>query len=114
MEQRVEPIVDVTVTAPDVEWLAEFTRAIVGDRLAASGNIVPNVRSIYRWQGNIEDRGEALVVFHTRQSLVPQLIQRVNAEHPYDTQQVLALSVVDANPAYQQWVIHQTREPSDG
>jgi periplasmic divalent cation tolerance protein len=101
MEQQVEPIVDVTVTAPDADWLAEFTRAVVGARRAASGNIVPNVRSIYRWQDNIEDRGEALVVFHTRQSLVPQLIERVNAEHPYDTPQVLALSVVDADPASQ-------------
>jgi uncharacterized protein involved in tolerance to divalent cations len=42
------------------------------------------------------------------------LIQRANAEHPYDTPQVLALSVVDANPAYQRWVIHETCEPNDG
>lgn len=79
-----EPIVDVTVTAPDADWLAEFTSAVVTERLAASGNIVPGIRSIYRWQGNIEDRGEALVIFHTRQTLVPKLIERVNAEHPYD------------------------------
>jgi len=38
MEQQVEPIVDVTVTAPDADWLAAFTRAVVGARLAASGN----------------------------------------------------------------------------
>ena len=108
-----EPIVDVTVTAPGTDWLAEFTRAVVTDRLAASGNIVPGVRSIYRWQGSIEDRGEALVIFHTRQSLVPELIERVNAEHPYDTPQVLALSVVDADPAYQHWVIQETCAPKD-
>jgi periplasmic divalent cation tolerance protein len=110
MEQRVEPIVDVTVTAPDADWLAEFTRAVVSDRLAASGNII---RSIYRWQGNIEDQGEALVIFHTRQSLMRGLVERVKADYPYDTPQVLAVGVLDANPAYQQWVVTETREPTD-
>jgi periplasmic divalent cation tolerance protein len=101
MEQRVEPRDDVTVTAPRRRLAGRIHPRSVGARLAAGGNIVPSVRSIYRGQGNIEDRGEALVVFHTRQSLVPKLIERVNAEHPYDTPQVLALSLVDADPAYQ-------------
>ena len=107
-----DEIADVTVTADNAEWLAELTRQVVTDRLAACGNIVPAIRSIYRWQGAIEDDGEALVTFHTRRSLVPELVDRIRRDHPYDTPQVLALPVIEANPAYQEWVISETREPA--
>lgn len=49
--------------APDASWLADFTRAIVTDNLASSGNIIPSVSSIYRWQGNIESRGDSGVPY---------------------------------------------------
>jgi periplasmic divalent cation tolerance protein len=108
-----EPIADVSITAQSVDWLADFTRAIVDDRLAACGNIVPQIRSIYRWEGAIEDGTEALVVLHTRQSLVSAIIQRADREHPYDTPQVLAVPVVDAHPAYRDWVLASTRDSAD-
>jgi periplasmic divalent cation tolerance protein len=104
-----EQIADVSITAESADWLAEFTRSIVNDRLAACGNIVPQIRSIYRWEGAIEDDAEALVVLHTRQSLVPAIIERANREHPYDTPQVLAVPVIHANPAYRDWVFASTQ-----
>lgn len=106
-----EAIADVSVTVSDADWLAEFTRAVVNDRLVACGNIVPAIRSIYRREGAIEDEPEAMVVFH-RQSLAPELIERVNADHPYDTAQVVAVPVIGANPAYHQRVIRTTRSAS--
>jgi uncharacterized protein involved in tolerance to divalent cations len=109
---RVEPIVSVAVTAPDADWLTDFTRAVVTDHLAASGNILPAIRSIYRWKGAVEDHSEAMVILHTRQALVHELVERLNDEHPYDTPQVLALPVTDANPLYHRWVIDETREPN--
>jgi periplasmic divalent cation tolerance protein len=105
-----EEIADVSITAESAEWLAEFTRSIVNDRLAACGNIVPSIRSIYRWEGAVEDDAEALVVLHTRQSLVPAIIERANREHPYDIPQVLAVPVIDANPAYRDWVLTSTQD----
>lgn len=103
-----EPIADVTITAESADWLADFTRSLVNDRLAACGNIIPRIRSIYRWEGIIEDDAEALVMLHTRQSLVPAIIDRANREHPYATPQVLAMPVVHANPAYHEWVLAST------
>ncbi|WP_194820534.1 divalent-cation tolerance protein CutA [Nocardia sp. XZ_19_385] len=102
-------LVDVSVTASDPEWLAEFTRRLVSDRLAACGNIIPGIRSIYRWDGQIHDDGENLVVLHTRRSLVPEIIERANAEHADDTPQVLAVPVVDVHPGYRQWVLDSTK-----
>jgi periplasmic divalent cation tolerance protein len=71
---------------------------------------VPRIRSIYRWEGAIEDDAEALVVLHPRQSLVPAISERANREHPYDTPQVLAVPVIDANPAYRDWVLASTQD----
>jgi periplasmic divalent cation tolerance protein len=89
---------------------ADFTRSIFNDRLAACGNIVPRIRSIYRREGAIEDDNEALVVLHTRQSLVPAIIERANRKHPYDTPQVLASAMIAANPACRDWVLASTRD----
>jgi periplasmic divalent cation tolerance protein len=108
-----EQIADVSITAESADWLADFTRSIVNDRLAACGNIIPSIRSIYRWEGAIEDDNEALVILHTRQSLVPAIIERANQEHPYDTPQVLAVPVIDANPAYRDWVLASTDDGSE-
>lgn len=108
-----EQIADVSITAESADWLADFTRSIVNDRLAACGNIVPSIRSIYRWEGAIEDDYEALVVLHTRQSLVPAIIERANRDHPYDTPQVLAVPVIDANPSYRDWVLASTRDDDE-
>jgi periplasmic divalent cation tolerance protein len=112
-EPPMEQIADVSITAESADWLADFTRSIVNDRLAACGNIVPSIRSIYRWEGAIEDDNEALVILHTRQSLVPAIIERANRDHPYDTPQVLAVSVTDANPAYRDWVLESTLAAED-
>lgn len=104
-----DEICDVTITADDADWLAVFTRRLVEDRLAACGNIVRGVRSIYRWEGKVEDDSEVMVTLHTRRSLVDAVIERATTEHGYDVPQVLALPVVAANPAYHQWVLDQTR-----
>ncbi|WP_062998686.1 divalent-cation tolerance protein CutA [Nocardia jinanensis] len=101
-------LVDVTVSGPDEEWLAEFTHRLVTDRLAACGNIFPDVRSIYRWEGAVEDASEAVVVLHTRASLVPAIVERANAEHPDEVPQVVAVPVADVNPAYGQWILDET------
>ncbi|MBF6085303.1 divalent-cation tolerance protein CutA [Nocardia cyriacigeorgica] len=103
-----EEVVDVSITASDADWLAEFTRRLVTDRLAACGNIIPGVRSIYQWDGQVHDDGESLVVLHTRRSLVPAIIERADAEHADETPQVLAVPVVDAHPGYRQWVLDTT------
>lgn len=55
-------------------------------------------------------RTPPLVVLHTRESLVPAIIERANRDHPYDTPQVLAVPVIGANPAYRDWVLESTTD----
>jgi periplasmic divalent cation tolerance protein len=101
-------VCEVVITAADAEWLAGFTRRLVEDRLAACGHQIAAVRSIYRWEGAVHGEGEARVALHTRTSLVPRIVARADAEHPYDVPCVLALPVVGGNPAYLQWVRDET------
>lgn len=105
-----DELVDVTITAPDVEWLAAFTRSLIEDGLAASGNIVPEAHSIYRWQGKVEEAIEAMVTLHTRRAHVAAIIDRVNERHPYETPHVLVHPVTEANPRYREWVIASTQQ----
>ncbi len=68
-----EDICEVVITGPSSEWLADFTRRLVESRLAACGQSVSPIRSIYRWRGAVEDEPEARVALHTRVGLVPPL-----------------------------------------
>ncbi len=101
-------IVNVTITAPDAEWLEAHARSLVKDRLAASGNIIPGVRSIYRRQGEIHDTDEALLMLRTQRHHVSAIIERTNAVHPYETVHVLATEIIEADPSYCQWVVDKT------
>jgi periplasmic divalent cation tolerance protein len=103
-------LAEVIITAADADWLAEFTRRLVEDRLAACGQNIASIRSIYRWDGAVQDDPEARVALHTRMELVDAIVERANAEHPYDVPCVIALPIDQGNPAYLQWVEQETRQ----
>ncbi len=106
-----DEICEVVVTAADPEWLVGFARRLVEDRLAACGHHVAAIRSVYRWAGEVHDELEARVALHTRTGLVPRIVARADAEHPYEVPCVIALPVVAGNPAYVRWVLDST-EPA--
>lgn len=99
----------VLVTAPSAEVAADIARALVEERLAACGNVVPSVRSIYRWEGKVLDEAEALLVLKTTRARFPALRDRVLALHPYQVPEVLALPVEAGSESYLAWVGEETR-----
>ncbi len=92
------------VTAPDAETGARIARALVEERLAACVNLVPGVRSIYRWEGAVEDAAEVLLVVKTRADRTDALADRVKALHPYDLPEVLAVACAGGSDDYLAWV----------
>jgi len=106
----VEPMVDVTVTAADPDWLAVLARRLIDRRLIACGNIVTGVRSIYIWNDELQDASEVLMIMHTRASLVQQVITAVEEVHPYEVPQVVALPALAASAAYHRWVLDSTTD----
>ena len=104
-------ICEVVLTAGDAEALASLTRTLVEERLAACGQNIASIRSIYRWDGAVQDDPEARVGLHTRTALVPELTERVKVLHSYDVPCVIALPVIGGNPDYIDWVLAETRDP---
>jgi periplasmic divalent cation tolerance protein len=94
----------VLVTAPDRAVAERVVTALVEERLAACGNIVDGVTSIYRWHGALERADEVLIVLKTLRGLVPRLTERVVTLHPYDVPEVLALPVSAGLGAYMDWI----------
>ena len=107
-QARFDQPCEVVITAPDPDWLADFVRRLVEDRLAAAGHIHP-IRTLYRWAGTIHDETEARAALHTRAGLVPAIIDRTNAEHPYQVPCVVALPIEHGNPAYLDWITESTQ-----
>jgi periplasmic divalent cation tolerance protein len=106
-------VCEVVITAPDAEWLAEFTRRLVADRLCAAGHVIAPIRSLYRWRGELYDREEARVALHTRASLVPAIVERTQHEHPYEVPCVIAMPISAGNLDYLAWVLSETGGPPE-
>jgi periplasmic divalent cation tolerance protein len=94
----------VLCTAPDAETAETLARTLVEERLAACVNVLPGVRSFYRWQGKLEDAAELLLVVKTRADRCAALAARIQALHPYDLPEVLELAVGGGSAAYLDWV----------
>jgi periplasmic divalent cation tolerance protein len=99
----------VLVTAPTPERAAEIARALVEERLAACGNVVPAIRSIYRWEGEVHDDAETLLVLKTTRARFEALRDRVLALHPYEVPEVIALPVETGSAGYLAWIAGETR-----
>ncbi len=78
--------------------------ALVNKGLAACVNIVPAVKSIYRWEGKLCEDSEALLVIKTTEEAFPGLMGFIKANHPYTVPEIIALPVSDGNPDYISWV----------
>jgi periplasmic divalent cation tolerance protein len=98
----------VLVTTATVGEAARLARALVEERLAACGNVVPGLRSIYRWEGRVQDDAEALLVLKTTRARLRALRDRVLALHPYQVPEVLALPVEAGSTRYLAWVEQET------
>ncbi len=91
----------VTVPAEKAE---ELSRQLVENRLAACVNIINNIKSIYRQDGELEIGSEALLVIKTAAMKIEKLIKHVQENHPYDIPEIIALDVSEGNPDYLNWI----------
>jgi periplasmic divalent cation tolerance protein len=94
----------VTTTIADRAGAEALARSAVEARLAACGQVVGPITSVYRWEGAVETAAEWMVVFKTTQAVAAALVDHVRARHPYRVPEVVVTPVVDGNPAYLAWV----------
>jgi periplasmic divalent cation tolerance protein len=100
-------IVYVTVgSAAEAQKIAD---AVVADRLAACANILPSMRSVYHWEGNIETAEETVVLFKTRETLFPALESCVREMHSYKTPCIIAWPMSQTHAPYLDWILAETK-----
>jgi len=91
-------------TASSSEEAEKIARALVNDRLAACVNVIPSVRSFYRWQGKIEDSPEFLLLIKSSRERFDVLRVAIEKLHSYEVPEVIAMPVVDGARNYLNWM----------
>jgi periplasmic divalent cation tolerance protein len=104
----IEDLCEVTVTAPDREWLEDLCRQLINVRLASSAHVMHPVYSIYRWQAEVHEATEARAFLRARRANVNTIVDYVVERHPYDVPNITAVPLVAGNPAYLAWIRDET------
>jgi len=94
----------VLTTAGSVEEARKLARALVENRLAVCVNIVPQVESVYRWQGKVESAAEWLLVIKTMAGSFPGVQATIEALHSYELPESLMVDVSDGDQEYLDWI----------
>ena len=101
----------IFATAPDLETATSIITTLVNNHLVACGTIIPNVMSIYRWEGAVEHANEVQMVLKTDADVT--LVQTAFTElHPYDVPEFIVVEITDGLPAYLDWVHKESTPPS--
>jgi periplasmic divalent cation tolerance protein len=99
-----DAVVVCLCAGPDAAVAARIARALVDGRLAACVNVLPGMRSVYRWREAVEEADEVLLLAKTTRAALPALQARLVALHPYELPELLAVEAVDGLPACLGWI----------
>ena len=94
----------VLSTTGSREEAEKIANALVERRLAACVNIVPQLRSIYRWEGKVERAEEVLLIIKTSAARFPSVRNAIETLHSYDVPECVCLSVEDGSEKYLKWI----------
>lgn len=94
----------VLVTAKDTDEAQMISRKLLDEKLVACVNIVKGVRSLFWWQGKVDQADEALLVIKTQQARFPEIVNSVKSAHSYDVPEIIALPIIDGNKDYLTWI----------
>lgn len=99
----------VSTTTDSAEAAAALARSAVEARLAACGQVVGPITSVYWWQGGVEETAEWLVLFKTTAARADALVEHLRGRHAYDVPEVIVTPITAGHPAYLDWVSAETR-----
>lgn len=94
----------VFTTFANADDAARVVRTLVEERLIACGNVLSGARSLYRWEGEVVDRPEVMVLMKTRKQDWTALMSRLHELHPYRTPECIAIRIAAGAPAYMAWL----------
>lgn len=99
-------------TCPDRDTALRVAETLVNERLAACVSLLPDMTSIYRWQGEVQREPEILLLIKTTQERVEALAGRVGQLHPYEVPELIAVPITEGLPDYLNWITTCT-QPQD-
>lgn len=102
------PFSVVYSTAPNQETAQTIATALVQERLVACANLLPQVTSVYQWEGKVETDQEVVLIFKTRTELVPEVIEQVKTLHPYEVPCLTSWPMTNGSTDYFNWIQHET------
>lgn len=94
----------VITTLPDQEQARALSRNLVETRMIACANIIPQINSVYRWQDELIEQGECLVIMKTQARQLDRVRDFLATHHPYDVPEFIALNVSDSAEPYLAWL----------
>lgn len=103
------PVLVCYCTCPDPATADRIANALVAERLAACVNVLPGVRSVYRWRDAVEHADEVLLLIKTAADRLDALTARVTSLHPAELPELIAVEAAGGLPDYLSWVADQTR-----
>ncbi len=86
----------------------DMAEKLINEKLAACVNIVNNIQSVYRWQGNVEKADEALLIVKTATKKIENLIKYVRENHGDEVPEVISMTIAEGNPDYLDWLHRET------
>ncbi len=98
----------IYITTKDETEARKIGRVLVEEKLAACVNIHP-IKSIYRWQGDIQEEDEVAMLVKTRAELAEDVIARVKELHSYEVPCIISLPIVEGHPDYLKWIEESTK-----
>jgi periplasmic divalent cation tolerance protein len=101
-------VVVVTVTVPERDLAVGIGRELVEDGLVACSQVGGPIRSIYRWEGHVEEAEEWILTLKSSAAVLEALVARLKASHPYDVPEIVATPVVGGDRDYLDWVLGES------
>lgn len=101
------------VTTPNEESAKKIAQDLVTSKRAACVNIIPNIQSVYEWEGQINEDSEYLLMIKTTTENVPDLTTWVRENHPYSVAEVISVKIENGNPPYLDWIAKSVKKPTN-
>ena len=94
----------ILCTINDIQKAKEISQKLLEEKLIACSNIIPNINSLYRWEGKICEDNEFLLILKSRKDLFEEINSIITNIHPYEIPEIISVDIKDGNDAYIEWL----------
>ena len=102
--------ITVFCTVPDDSAAVKISERLVGEGLVACVNILPGVKSVYKWKGEVCRSGELLLIMKSRSEIFDKIKKEITGLHPYEVPEIISVDISDGNEPYLRWIDEYTEK----